>query len=65
MEEIERFSTSSLINRATNDITQIQTLVAMGLQSIVKAPVMAIWAIVKIAGNICFLSHCDRRWGNL
>lgn len=51
MEEIERFSTSSLINRATNDITQIQTLVAMGLQSIVKAPVMAIWAIVKIAGK--------------
>ena len=51
MEEIERFSTSSLINRATNDITQIQTLAAMGLQSIVKAPVMAIWAVVKIAGK--------------
>lgn len=51
MEDIERFSASSLINRTTNDITQIQTLVAMGLQAIVKAPIMAVWAIVKIAGK--------------
>ncbi|MCH3972735.1 MAG: ABC transporter ATP-binding protein/permease [Oscillospiraceae bacterium] len=51
MEEINRFSTASLINRTTNDITQIQTLVAMGLQAIVKAPILAVWAIVKIAGK--------------
>ncbi len=51
MEEINRFSTASLINRTTNDITQIQTLVAMGLQAIIKAPILAVWAIVKIAGK--------------
>ena len=51
MEEIDRFSAASLINRTTNDITQIQNLVAMGLQAIVKAPIMAVWAICKIAGK--------------
>lgn len=51
MEEINRFSSSSLINRCTNDITQVQTLVAMGLQAIVKAPILAAWAVVKIAGK--------------
>ena len=51
MEEINRFSTPSLINRTTNDITQMQTLVAMGLQAIVKAPILAVWAIIKIAGQ--------------
>lgn len=51
LEEIDRFSTASLINRTTNDVTQIQTLVAMGLQAIVKAPIMAVWAVVKIAGK--------------
>lgn len=51
MEEINHFSTSSLINRTTNDITQIQTLVAMGLQAIIKAPILAVWAIIKIAGK--------------
>ncbi|MDO4278248.1 MAG: ABC transporter ATP-binding protein [Lachnoclostridium edouardi] len=51
MEEINKFSTSSLINRSTNDITQIQTFVAIGLQALIKAPIMAIWAIVKIAGK--------------
>lgn len=51
MEEIGTFSTSSLITRSTNDITQIQTFVAMGLQAIVKAPIMAVWAIMKIAGK--------------
>ena len=51
MEEINRFSTSSLITRSTNDITQIQTLVAMGLQAVVKAPILAVWAIAKIAGK--------------
>lgn len=51
MEEINSFSTSSLINRTTNDITQVQTLIAMGLQAIVKAPILAIWAVMKIAGK--------------
>ncbi|MFV0394641.1 MAG: ABC transporter ATP-binding protein [Coprobacillaceae bacterium] len=51
MEEINRFSTASLITRSTNDITQIQTTVAMGLQAIIKAPILAVWAIMKIAGK--------------
>lgn len=51
MEEIDRFSTASLINRTTNDITQVQNLVSTGLQAIVKAPIMAVWAICKIAGK--------------
>ena len=51
MEEMNDFSTSSLINRTTNDITQVQQLVAMGLQSIIKAPILAVWAILKIAGK--------------
>lgn len=49
MEEIGGFSTASLITRSTNDITQVQMLVVMGLQAIVKAPIMAVWAILKIA----------------
>lgn len=51
MEEINRFSTSSLITRSTNDVTQIQMLITMGLQLVVKAPIMAAWAITKIAGK--------------
>ncbi|WP_313258591.1 ABC transporter ATP-binding protein [Lacrimispora sp.] len=51
MEEINRFSTDSLITRSTNDITQIQMLVTMGLMLIIKAPIMAVWAITKIAGK--------------
>lgn len=51
MEEISRFSTASLITRSTNDITQIQILITMGLQLIIKAPITAIWAITKIAGK--------------
>lgn len=51
MEEINGFSTASLITRSTNDITQIQTFVAMGLQAAVKAPIMAVWAVCKIAGK--------------
>ncbi len=51
MGEINRFSTASLITRSTNDITQIQMLVTMGLQAIVKAPILAVWAIRKIAGK--------------
>lgn len=49
MEEINRFSTSSLITRSTNDITQIQMLVVMGLQLVIKAPITAVWAIIKIS----------------
>ena len=51
MEEIKKFSTSSLITRTTNDVTQVQMLIAIGLQVIVKAPIMACWAICKIAGK--------------
>jgi len=49
--EISRFSTASLITRATNDITQVQMAVAMGLQVIIKAPILAGWAIIKISGK--------------
>jgi ATP-binding cassette, subfamily B, multidrug efflux pump len=51
MEEISRFSTASLITRSTNDVTQIQMLVTMGLQLIIKAPITAVWAVLKIAGK--------------
>jgi len=51
MEEINRFSTSSLITRSTNDITQVQMLVVMALQIVIKAPIMAVWAVTKIAGK--------------
>lgn len=51
MEEINNFSTSSLITRSTNDITQIQFIIAIGLQVIIKAPILAVWAIMKIAGK--------------
>lgn len=50
-EEMGHFSTSSLITRTTNDITQIQTLVAMGLQAIIKAPILLVWAVLKISGK--------------
>ena len=46
--EIKKFSTSSLITRTTNDVTQVEMLIGMGLQVMVKAPIMAIWAILKI-----------------
>lgn len=48
MREIKKFETSSLITRTTNDVTQLEMLVAMGMQLIIKAPVMCIWAITKI-----------------
>ena len=48
MHEVKQFSTSSLITRTTNDITQVQMFVAMGLQLLIKAPITAIWAITKI-----------------
>lgn len=46
--DIERFSTASLITRATNDVSQIQMIFSMGLSILLKAPVMAVWAIIKI-----------------
>ena len=48
LEEMNRFSTSSLITRSTNDITQIQMTTAMGLMIMIRAPIMAVWAIMKI-----------------
>ena len=51
MEEIGKFSTASLITRSTNDITQVQMLIVMGLEVLLKAPVMAIWAICKISNK--------------
>ena len=48
MQEVKQFSTSSLITRTTNDITQIEMLIAMGLQLLIKAPITAVWAITKI-----------------
>lgn len=46
--EIKKFSTSSLITRTTNDVTQVEMLIGMGLQVFIKAPIMAIWAVMKI-----------------
>ncbi|MEY8351784.1 ABC transporter ATP-binding protein [Lachnospiraceae bacterium 54-53] len=51
MEEINYFSTDSLITRSTNDITQVQMLITMGLQMLIKAPIMAVWAMTKIIGK--------------
>ncbi|MDD4125628.1 MAG: ABC transporter ATP-binding protein [Eubacteriales bacterium] len=51
MKEINSFSTASLITRSTNDITQVQMIIAMGLQAFIKAPITAVWAITKIAGK--------------
>lgn len=51
MEEIGHFSTASLITRSTNDVTQIQMLIVMGLQMLIKAPIMAVWAIGKISNK--------------
>lgn len=54
--EMQQFSVPSLINRTTNDITQIQMLVAMGLQIMIKSPIMAIWAVIKIINKSWTLS---------
>jgi len=56
MSEIKKFSTSSLITRTTNDVTQIEMFLAMGLQMIIRAPIMAIWAISKIINRSLTLS---------
>ena len=55
-EEMKDFSVPSLITRTTNDITQIQMIIAMGLQMMIKAPIMAVWAIIKILGKSWELS---------
>lgn len=49
MQEIGGFSTASLITRSTNDVTQVQMVIVMGMQAVIKAPIMAVWAILKIA----------------
>lgn len=54
--EMKRFTTASLITRTTNDITQIQMVIALGLQALIKAPIMAVWAILKIVGKSWQLS---------
>ena len=54
--EIKKFQTSSLITRTTNDVTQIEMLLSMGLQMMIKSPVMAVWALVKILGKSTELS---------
>lgn len=51
MAEIGKFSNASLITRSTNDVTQVQMVIVMGLQAIIKAPIMASWAITKISGK--------------
>ena len=56
LSEINKFSTSSLITRTTNDVTQVETLLVIGLQMIIKSPIMAVWAITKILGKSLELS---------
>ncbi len=51
MTEINRFSIASLITRSTNDVTQVQMIISMGMQVIIKAPIVAVWAILKIFGK--------------
>lgn len=55
-EEMQDFSIPSLITRTTNDITQIQMIVSMGLQMIIKSPILAVWAVIKILGKSWELS---------
>ena len=54
--EIKVFSTSSLITRTTNDVNQVQMLISFGLQAMIKAPIMASWAILKISGKNSYWS---------
>ena len=54
--DMQKFSIPSLINRTTQDVTQVQMFVSMGLQNLVKAPVMAVWAVIKILGKSWELS---------
>ena len=50
MEEINYFSTASLITRTTNDVNRVLMIIVMGLQMIIKAPITAVWALIKISG---------------
>lgn len=54
--EMQKFSVPSLITRTTNDITQIQMIISMGLQMMIKAPIMAVWAVIKILNKSWTLS---------
>ena len=54
--EMKKFQTSSLITRTTNDVSQVEMLIAMGLQAMIKAPIMAVWAITKIVNKSAELS---------
>lgn len=56
MQQMQAFSVPSLINRTTNDINQVQMFIALGLQMIIKAPIMAVWAVIKIIGKSWELS---------
>ena len=56
VKEIKKFTTSSLITRTTNDVTQIEMLISIGLHFLIKSPVMAVWALVKILGKSSDLS---------
>ena len=58
--EMKKFSTPSLITRTTNDVSQVEMLLAMGLQLMIKAPVMAVWALLKILGKSKELSLVTR-----
>lgn len=51
LEQIKRFSTASLITRTTNDVMQVQMLISMGMQVIIKAPILAVWAILKMSST--------------
>lgn len=58
MQEIGKFSTSSLLTRTTNDVMQVQMLLVLGTEILFKAPMTAIWAIVKIAGKSWQWDNC-------
>ena len=58
MSEVKKFSTSSLITRTTNDVTQVEMLIAMGMQLIMRAPIMAIWAVSKILNKNAYWWLC-------
>ena len=64
LNEIKEFSISSLITRTTNDITQIQMLIAMGLHLIIRSPITVIWAIIKIINKNLIWSRNSWSWSN-
>lgn len=64
LNEIKEFSISSLITRTTNDITQIQMLIAMGLHLIIRSPITVIWAIIKIINKNLIWSRNSWSWSS-